>query len=181
MKPYDYAHRFGVRAVTWQDFASLAANLAEMLEPHHPQLILGIARAGLFPATAVACSLRCELFPIRLTRRVNDKVIVDQPVWKVPIPPDVAGKVVAVVDEISDTGQTLAMAAENARNLGAAQVVTASLVSHSWANPRPQVTALISDEFIIFPWDQRVLVNGKWIDHPEVIAGLKAQARTSSG
>ncbi len=74
MKSYDYAHRFGVRQITWNDFASLAARLAELLEPFQPQMILGIARAGLFPATAVACSLRRELFPIRLTRRMNDEV-----------------------------------------------------------------------------------------------------------
>ena len=181
MKPYDYAHRSGVRPISWEDFANLAAHLAEQLEPYHSELVLGIARAGLFPATLVACSLRCELFPIRLTRRVNDQVVYDQPKWKVPVPQEVDGKVVAIVDEIADTGQTLAMVAEQTRNLGARQVITASLVSHSWADPSPQVCPLISDEFIIFPWDMRVLEKGKWIDHPEVIAGLKAQGRSAPG
>jgi hypoxanthine phosphoribosyltransferase len=91
-------------------------------------------------------------------------------------PPDVAGKTVAVVDEISDTGQTLCLAAENTKNLGALQVVTATLVSHSWADPAPDVTALMSDEFIIFPWDQPVLDGGTWVTHPEIEAGLRAQS-----
>ncbi len=70
-----------------------------------------------------------------------------------------------MIDEIADTGQTLAMAAESAKALGAVQVVTACLVSHSWANPAPQVSALVSDEFVIFPWDQQV--SGWWeMDHP---------------
>ncbi len=181
MKSYDYAHRFGVRSLSWDDFALLARHLAELIEPFQPQLLLGIARAGLFPATFVACSLRRELFPIRLTRRLNDEVIYDQPVWKVPVPQDVSGKIIAVVDEIADSGQTLALAAESARSLGAIQVITASLVSHSWAEPKPQVTALTSDEFIIFPWDQQVLVGGQWIAHPEVVAGIQAQARRKSG
>ncbi len=111
MKPYDYAKRAGVRRITWDDFAALSANLAEQREPFHLEVILGIARAGLFPATVLACSLRCELFPIRLTRRRNAVVVYDQPVWKVPIPQEVSGKIVAVVDEISDTGQTLTLAA----------------------------------------------------------------------
>jgi hypothetical protein len=181
MKSYDYAHRFGVREITWNDFASLASHLAELLEPFQPQVILGIARAGLFPATAVARSLRRELFPIRLTRRLNDEVIYEQPVWKVPVPQEVAGKIVAVVDEIADTGQTLAIAADSATALGAVQVVTACLVSHSWANPAPQVSALVSDEFVIFPWDQHILDHGKWVIHPEIVAGLKAQSRSSQG
>ncbi len=175
MKPYHYAHRFGVRYISWDDFDSLANRLAELLEPYQPQVILGVARAGLFPATAVACSLRCEFFPIRLTRRVNDMVVYEKPVWKTPVPGDVEGKIVAVVDEIADTGQTLAMVASQAVDLGAHQVVTASLVAHSWANPAPNLSALQSDEFIIFPWDKQVLVDGKWINHPEIEAGLNAQ------
>ena len=42
-----------------------------------------------------------------------------QPVWKIPVPQEVAGKVVVVVDEIADTGETLAMVADSARALGA--------------------------------------------------------------
>ena len=41
MKSYDYAHRFGVRQISWDDFASLAKHLAELVVPFHPQLILG--------------------------------------------------------------------------------------------------------------------------------------------
>ena len=178
MKSYDYAHRSGVKIITWDEFAALSRILAERLEPAQPQLLLGIARAGLFPATALACSLRLELFPIRLTRRTNDEIITDIPVWKVPVPGEVKGKIVAVVDEIADTGKTLAMAAESARAKGAAQVITACLVSHTWADPAPLVSALTSDAFIIFPWDQQVLHHGKWIPHPEVEAGKKAQSKT---
>jgi hypoxanthine phosphoribosyltransferase len=176
MKSYDYAHRKGVRYISWKDFVSLAACLAELLEPFQPGIILGIARAGLFPATAVACSLRRELFPIRLTRRVNDQVIHQQPVWKVPVPSEVKGKKIAVIDEIADTGETLGMASKRAMELGAQMVVTASLISHSWTSPPPQVTALVSDKLVIFPWDQRVLQNGKWVTHPEVSAAIKAQS-----
>jgi hypothetical protein len=175
MKSYDYVHRFGVRQLSWEDFGTLARRLSEILEPHQPQIILGVARAGLFPATAVACSLRCEFYPVRLTRRVNDEVLYNRPVWKTPVPAEVNGKTVAVVDEIADTGQTLAMVTESATALGAVQVVTASLVTHSWADPFSQVSALLSDEFIIFPWDREVLAGGIWITHPEIEAGLKAQ------
>ncbi len=179
MKPYNYAHRSGVKPLSWTNFAHLGARLAELLEVYHADIILGIARAGLFPAALVAGYLRRELLPIRLSRRVDDQVVYDRPVWKVPIPPDVAGKVVAIVDEISDTGQTLSIVTEQARSLGARQVITASLVSHSWANPAPQVCSLITDEFVIFPWDRHVLQNGKWVPHPEVVAGSQAQGRSN--
>lgn len=175
MKSYDYAHRFGEKRLGWDDFASLASRLAELLAPYNPRIILGVARAGLFPATMVACNLRRELYPIRLTRRVNDKIIYDRPVWRVPVPPEVVGKTVVVVDEIADTGQTLAMASESALVCGADRVITACLIAHTWADPAPQVSVLTSDEFIIFPWDEKVLVDGRWIINPEIETGVKAQ------
>jgi uncharacterized protein len=181
MKSYDYTHRTGIKRLTWNDFARLSRLLAELVEPFHPQVILGIARAGLFPATAVACSLRCELFPIRLTRRKQDEVVFEQPIWKVPVPPDVAGKIVVLIDEIADSGQTLSIAAQSAKEQGAKEVITASLVSHSWSKPAPQVCALVSDAFVVFPWDKKILFHGNWIPHPEIVAGIKAQSRSIPG
>ena len=175
MQSYDYAHRQGVQEISWTEFAGLAARLAEGLAQAGVEMVVGTARAGLFPATAVACSLRCELYPVRLTRRVNDEVKYKQPVWRVPVPPDVAGRVVAVVDEIADTGETLAMLADEVRAQGAIRVVTAALVSHSWASPAPDVCALVSDALVIFPWDRQVLMNGTWQPHPELVEAIRAQ------
>lgn len=175
MRSYDYAHRRGVRPLSWQDFAEMTARLAEALSALPVEAVVGIARAGLFPATAVACSLRLDLYPARVTRRHNDSVVHASPAWKTPVSPEVAGKVVAVVDEIADTGETLALVARAARDLGAAEVVTACLVSHTWADPPPRVTALVSDELVVFPWDRQVLIDGVWQPHPEIVAALRAQ------
>jgi uncharacterized protein len=175
MKSYDYAHRQGVEDISWERFASLAAVLAEGLSRAGVEVVVGIARAGLFPATAAACTLRRELFPVRITRRVDDRVVHASPVWKVDVSPEVAGKVVAVVDEIADTGETLARVAERCRELGAARVVTACLACHSWAAPRPEVVALVSDALILFPWDRQVYQDGVWQPHPELVEALKLQ------
>ena len=75
MPSYDYAQREGVKELSWGDFGSLAAQLAEKLDHFKPQVIVGIARAGLIPAASVACYLRLEMFPVRVTRRVNDRVV----------------------------------------------------------------------------------------------------------
>jgi hypothetical protein len=180
-RSYDYKTRTGVQEVSWEQFAALCGELAERLAARRIDTIVGIARAGLLPATAVACALRCELYPMRLTRRLHDEVVYDSPVWRVPVSPLIEGKAVAVVDEIADTGETLAMVAAEARRLGAGRVVTAALISHSWAQPQPDMAALVTDEFVVFPWDRRVLVDGRWQDHPEVLAALEAQASRERG
>jgi hypoxanthine phosphoribosyltransferase len=101
--------------------------------------------------------------------------VLKSPVWKVPVSPDVKGKVVGVVDEIADTGETLALVADSVRANGAARVVTACLANHTWASPAPDVSALVTDALIIFPWDRRVLMAGEWQPHPEIVAALRAQ------
>ncbi len=179
MKSYDYVHRQGVRALSLDDFVHLSGQLAEELVRAQIEIVVGIARAGLLPATLVACMLRCELYPVRVTRRVQDEVRFATPVWRVPLATEVAGKVVTVIDEIADTGETLALVAERARALEASRVITATLVSHSWAQPAPDVCALVSDELIVFPWDRRVLIDGAWQLHPEIAGALKMQGKVS--
>lgn len=175
-RSYDYAKRKGVRELSWEDFTSLTAQLAEALARRRVDTVVGIASAGLFPATAVASALRCELYPIRVTRRLHDEVVYDSPVWRVPVSQLVEGKVVAVVDDIADTGETLALVREQVRSLKAERVVTASLVSHSWAQPAPDVCPLVTDELVIFPWNRQVFIDGRWQPHPELAAALAAQS-----
>jgi hypothetical protein len=174
-QPYDYARRDGVEDLSWSDFERLCGELAEMLEAENVDMVLGVARAGLFPATAVALSLRRELYPVRLTRRQNDIVAFATPQWRVPVPDEVDGKVVAIVDEIADTGETLAIAAKAASEHGARRVVTAALVAHSWADPMPRHVPLITDALVLFPWNRQVLVAGQWQPHPEMLAAIEAQ------
>lgn len=181
MKPYDYAHRDGVEEIDWQWFAGLARKLAQALAGEGVEMIVGIARAGLVPAATVACALRCDLTPVRVTRRDNDVVVRESPAWKVDVSPEVAGKIVAVVDEMADSGETLALVAARVRELGAARVVTASLVAHSWAEPRPDHVALTTDALVIFPWDKEVLIDGQWQTHPELAAALDAQRDRAAG
>lgn len=179
MRSYDYAHRQGVRTISWEEFATLTDQLAEALEQAGVEVIVGVARAGLLPATVVACHLRRELYPVRITRRVNDEVRFSSPVWRVPVSPEVAGKTVAVIDEIADTGETLALVESSVQACGAVRTITACLVRHSWANPVPTISLLVTNELVICPWDQQVLMEGQWRQHPEILAAFAAQQKDS--
>ena len=176
MQSYDYAHRSGVEAITWDRFAELTRTLVEKLAPFKIDAVVGTARAGLFPATAVCLMLRRELYPARVSRRVNDAVEFQHPQWIVDVAADVKDKIVAVVDEIADTGETLSLVADRVREKGAKQVITASLVAHSWAQPAPDAVALTTDALVLFPWDDQVYVDSQWQMHPEIVEALKLQA-----
>lgn len=173
---YDYANRSGELALSWEDVAGLSRRLAEELAALGIDTVVGIARAGLIPATVVACALRLDLYPVRVTRREADIVTRDHPAWKVPLSPEVAGRRLAIVDEIADTGETLELVREEALRLGAEAAFTACLVRHSWARPQPDACPLVSDALIVFPWDAQVLENGVWVVHPEISAARRSQS-----
>ena len=175
MQSYNYAHRSGVEPITWERFAELARTLVEKLAPYNIEAVVGTARAGLFPATAVSLTLRRELYPARVSRRVDDEVKYQHPQWIVDVATDVKDKIVAVVDEIADTGETLALVAARVAERGAKHAITAALVAHTWANPMPAVVALTTDALVLFPWDEQVYIDGKWQPHPELVEALKHQ------
>jgi hypoxanthine phosphoribosyltransferase len=177
MKSYDYSRRKGVKEISWEYFSKLTATLAERLAMEEIEVVVGIARAGVFPATAVACALRKEFSPVRVTRRVDDRVTFQQPVWKVDVSKEVEGKIVAVIDEIADTGETLRLVAQRVQEQGARRVITACLVSHNWAMPEPDHVALMTDALVIFPWDKQVYQDGKWQLNPELANALKLQEK----
>jgi hypoxanthine phosphoribosyltransferase len=81
-----------------------------------------------------------------------------------------------VVDEMADTGETLRLVAERTKEKGASRVITASLFAHTWAMPRPDVVARVTDALVIFPWDKRVYQDGKWQPHPEIEQALRYQS-----
>lgn len=179
MKSYDYASRKGIEEISWERFGELSRALTEHLSGKKVDIVIGIARAGLFPGTAVACALRRELYPVRVTRRVNDVVQYQSPIWRVDVPATVAGQRVAVIDEIADSGETLAIVAARALERGARQVWTLSLVTHSWADPQPDFTALRTDALLVFPWDKHVFTSEGWQLHPELESAIRAQDKSS--
>ena len=165
---YDYKNRKGIKEISWKDFGKFSKKLSELLSKEKIDIIIGIARAGLLPATAVSCMLRKEIYPIRLTRRFNDEFVTKNPKWKLTLPKNILrNKVVAIIDEITDTGKTLSIVKEETKKCGASRVVTASLISHTWAKPKPDYVIFETDELVLFPWDFKIFQEGQWQIHPE--------------
>ena len=173
----DYSRREGVLPISWQDFHGLCRALAEAVAPWQPEIILGVARGGLYPATLISHILQVELYPIRLTRRVRDIPTFERPQWRVEPPGEVADRRVLVVDEISGSGETLTMVKERALALGAAEVRSAVMYAHTWGTDAPDYIGLISDALLINPWDREVFADGAFRLHPEYVQALRAQGR----
>lgn len=168
----------GVHQISWEEFQEICRSLVEKTLPEHFDIILGIARGGLYPGTLISAMLQKEFYPLRLTRRENDQVKFEKPVWKIDVTDDVFSKRILVVDDISDTGETIRLVVERTLEKGASKVSTLTLVTHSWSSPNPDYFGMESDELIIFPWDTQILVNNTWQLHPELQEALKKQSQT---
>lgn len=179
--PYDYVNRQGLKPISWTDFHGLCKGLAQAVAPWQPEMVLTVSRGGYYPGTLIAYILRIEVYPVRLSRRVQDVVTYQQPQWSIRPPEAVKGKRVLVVDEISSTGETLQMVKTEAEQKGAGEVRTAVLYAHSKGVNIPDYIGLISDALILNPWDREIFVNGQFQMHPEYVEALQKQGLEPDG
>lgn len=171
--PYDYANRQGILPVSWDDFHGLCKGLAQAAAPWQPEIVLAVGRGGYYPGALIAHILRLELYPVRLSRRVRDEIVHDQPQWSIRPPDAVRGQRALVVDEISSTGETLLMVKTEAERLGAREVRTAVLYAHTRGAGVPDYVGLISDALILNPWDREIYAGGQFQIHPEYAGALR--------
>ena len=172
---YDYSSRSGVRPISWDEFHGLVKALAVAVAPWRPEVVLPVLRGGAYAGTLLAHILQVEVYPVRLSRRPDDVVVRETPLWLVEPPAAVRGRRVLVVDEMCSSGQTLRMVKEQALALGAAEVRTATLYAHTWGADAVDYTGLITDELVMNPWDREVYRDGAFIFHPEYAAALAQQ------
>ncbi|MDX1566885.1 MAG: phosphoribosyltransferase family protein [Longimicrobiales bacterium] len=143
--------------LSWEMFGELCRALAfRVAREYDPEMVVGIARAGVIPGAVVASILRVDFFSMKISRREGGEVVRDRPAVLSAAPREAAGKRVLIVDEITSSGETLRMALAAVRDVQPAEVRTAT----SFARPsgyKPDYFALETGAEIIFPWDRKIL------------------------
>lgn len=172
---YDYSTRAGIRPISWNDFHGLVKALVVAVAPWRPEMVLPVGRGGYYPGALLAHMLQLEVYPVRLSRRVDDVVVRESPLWLVEPPAAVAGRRVLVVDEMCSTGETIRLVRERALALGAAGARTATLYAHTWGAAAVDYTGLITDELVMNPWDREIYRDGAFHIHPEYAGALAQQ------
>lgn len=174
--PYAYQNREGIQLISWKNFFGICKGISEAVYPYRPDLILAIGRGGFYPGTLLAHMLQVEIYPVRLSRRVRDVVKYQRPRWLVRPPASVVkAQRVLIVDEVCDSGETLAMVSEKMQALDADAIRSAVLYSHSWGASIPDYIGLITDRLILNPWDREILLDGSFQFHPEYVQALAQQ------
>lgn len=154
----------------WTDFAEASRELAVRVRASdfHPDVVIAIARGGLLLAGAVSYALgtkNCGSINVEFYTGIDERL--PEPVLSAPMldAPALAGKRVLLVDDVSDSGHTLALVL---RLLGetALEVRTATLYTKPRTVHVPDFTWRETDKWIVFPWSALPPVPGA----PEGIA-----------
>ena len=156
--------------LSWELFGELCRALAvRVAREYQPELVIGLATAGVMPAATVATMLRTDFEAMKVTRRDGGELVRRTPKVLSPTPVAARGKRVLIVDEITTSGDTLRLALAAVREVGPADVRTAT----SSVRPggyRPNYFALETDQLIVYPWDRQVVDNGELVTHPTYAA-----------
>jgi hypoxanthine phosphoribosyltransferase len=151
-----------VLEVDWTLFGELCRGLSlRIARDYDPELVVGIAKAGVMPGAVVASMLGCDFAAMTITRRQSSR----RPTMLVGPPPTVTGHRVLIVDETCDSGDTLKVALAAVRRLRPQEVRTA--VSIKTGPYNPDFHALATESFIILPWDREIVLDGQLTVRPE--------------
>ncbi len=160
----------GVLEIDWPFFGELCRALAlKVAREFQPEVILGIAKAGVIPGVVVASILQVEFASMAVTRRDagGEPILVTGP------PPSIRGRRVLLVDETCDTGSTMKLALNEVRILKPKAVKTA--VSFRTGSYAPDFHAFQTENLIILPWDREIIEGEELVTNPEYAQWLKAK------
>jgi uncharacterized protein len=161
--PIDSSHPF---ELSWELFGEMCRVLAlRVARDYRPEIVIGIAKAGVLPAAIVASILRVDFFCMKISRREGDEIVRQQPEVFGAAPPQVRGRRVLIVDEITTSGDTLRLALAAVRAAGPADVRTATAFTRP-GGFEPSYSGLETGSLVVFPWDRQVFHDGELVPHP---------------
>lgn len=172
--PYAPDPSKGVLLVDWPLFGELSRALAlKVARTYRPDIVVGVATAGVVPGAAIAAILDLPFHSILVSRRYSTERVRQTPAVFGAAPAEVRGKRALVVDETCDSGDTMRLAVGALVNAGAKDVRTA--VSFRTGSFEPDYHALATESAIVLPWDREILIDDELRPNPKY-AGLVDEA-----
>jgi hypoxanthine phosphoribosyltransferase len=131
---------------------------------YDPELVIGVATAGVVPGAVIAAILGREFHSLVVSRKFHAAKARETPELFGSAPREVRGKRVLIVDETCDSGDTMRLAVSAVDEAGAAEIRTA--VAIRTGNYAPDFHAIATESTIILPWDREILIDGELRPNP---------------
>ena len=143
--------------VTWEEQYRLARALAEKVRSsgYRPDLVIAIGRGGYIPAR-ILCDLLSipRLTSVKVEHWGTPAEKEDRAVIRYPLCTKIQGARVLIVDDVTDTGESMALVVEYVKGLGPSEVRTAVLQHKEVSGFLPDYYAQVCPvwEWIVYPW-----------------------------
>jgi hypothetical protein len=163
-----------VLEVDWPFFGELCRGLAlKVWKDYEPDLVVGIARAGVIPGAVVASILRTDFASITLrrSREGEGPSLISRPTQSPK------GQRVLLVDSTCESGDTIRLALSVMKEEGAKAVKTA--VAIRTGDYRVDYEAMANPAFVILPWDHDVIEDGRIVVRPDYLDALRSAGLSS--
>lgn len=166
----DTAH--GVLLVEWPLFGELSRALAlKVAREYRPEMVVGVATAGVVPGAVIAAMLGAEFHSIVVSRTYHADRVRETPAVFGEAPVQVRGHRVLVVDETCDTGDTMRLAVAALHHAGAVEIRTA--VAFMTGDYTPDFHALATASTVVLPWDREIITGNTLAPNPKYAAVLR--------
>lgn len=120
-----------------------------------PDLIVGVSRGGWAPGRILSDLLEnTHTANLKIEFYVGIGKTARKPVVTQEITEDISDKKVLVVDDVSDTGESLQVALDHVRKKGAASVRSVTVYYKPHSKLKPDFFASSTSDWIIFPWER---------------------------
>lgn len=148
---------FRVEPVSWDKAISLSALLSGLIKKsgYRPDLVVAIGRGGFVPARIVCDYLLSDhLTSIRISHWGVAAQKMERAEIIYPLNTPVDGKKVLIIDDVTDTGETLSTAIDYIRDLCPKEIKTGVLQHKSVSSVVPDYYAeeLTQWRWIVYPW-----------------------------
>ncbi len=142
--------------LTWADFGRAGRELAVRIDADgfRPDIILAIARGGLFPAGALGYALdvkNLHVINVEFYAGVDQRLDMPVVLPPVPKPMDLSGSRVLIADDVADTGATLRLVKDFCAD-HVAEVRCAVIYEKSRSVVKCEYAWRRTDLWIDFPW-----------------------------
>ncbi len=149
-----------------------------------PDLIVAIGRGGYVPGRLVSDFLLFnDLTSMKIEHYSRAADMREEARIKFPIPLDITGKKILIIDDVTDTGETLNLAVDYVLSLKSASVRTAVLQHKISSNFTPDFYAqkVLKWRWIIYPWARyedlagfaEKIIQGRTLDISQIITEFK--------
>ncbi len=142
----------------WQDVERACREIAEEIRSRKldGHMLVGISRGGLVPLRLISdytASRRVSTLGVRFYEDLGRTA--EEPEVFFPVQGDVSGRGVILVDDISDTGQSLIAAKKHLFDKGASEIVVATVCKKPHTKFDPDICTFETPRWVIFPWEVR--------------------------